>query len=407
MIDATIPSTLMPVYGKRLPIAFTRGQGIWLWNDKSVHTPYLDALSGKSVSNLGHSHPQLIHALQIQVSKLLHTSNLYRITQQEELANALCQKFKMQQVFFSNSGTETVETAIKIMHLFGAHKTIKKPIIISIKGSYHGRTLGALKLSSSPQLIKEKQHILFDKTEENIQVPINNVTVLRDVVDQYRLRIVGIIVEPIQGDNGIQSCSKEFLQTIRALCDRYDFLMVADEIQTGLCRTGPWLACHRFSVQPDVLLLSKALGNGIPIGAYLVNAKSKDCLKNSHGSTFSGNPLACTAALTVMERLEVENIEDNVQKNGEILKTKLQETLKAYPIVQAVRGEGLMLGIQLKHHCPDITSYGLAQRLLFDVVGKNTIRLLPPLILTTVEIDELVVRLVRTIKQYLKCNHFN
>ena len=396
-----MPSAIIPIYSHRLPISFASGQGIWLWENLTRSKPaYLDALAGKGVSNLGHSHPNVLQAIQKQASQLIHTSNLYRIEQQEQLAVNLCQRFDMAQAFFANSGAETIEAALKIILRYSAAYAIKKPLFITLKGSYHGRTLGALSASSSKILLPEKIIMGSLNGLEAIQLPINNVAVFQQTFETYGARIAAVLIEPIQGDSGIQALSQNFLHTIRLLCNQYNSLLIADEIQTGLCRTGSWLACDHAKIQPDIIVLAKALANGIPIGAYLVNQKAQGLLNGYHGSTFSGNPLSCAVALTVLETLEKEQINANVIRQSRYLKEQFKKILSRYSIIKAIRSYGLMVGIELKKPCQEILHIALQHKLLFDVVAYNTIRLLPPLIINQTEIDELVKRLDRTLYQY-------
>lgn len=401
MTEENTTSHVMPVYSYRLPVRFTRGKGIWLWDDTDPKAAYLDALSGRGVCNLGHSHPLLTQRLQTQAACLLHTSNLYRIPQQEKLAEVLCQRFSMTQAFFANSGAETIEAALKIALIYGQQKSISNPIIITLQGSYHGRSLGALALSDTPYLRHEKKVIGLNTPFTILSIPINDVITLEKTIEQYSSRIIAILFEPIQGDGGIYPCSFEFLQQIKKHCRQNDYLMIADEIQTGLCRTGTWLNCEQRKVHPDILVLAKSLGNGIPIGAYLVNKKLKDLLKGYHGSTFAGNPLACEAALTVLQILEQDNLAKKAANQGHYLKERLQEKYSHYPIVKAIRGQGLMLGIELDHPCQAIMKIALQNKLLIDIVGTTTIRLLPPLILATDEAEELIKRLDNTFHDYL------
>jgi acetylornithine aminotransferase len=394
-------SHIMPVYAYRAPVSFTHGKGVWLWAEGDENEPYLDALSGRGVSNLGHQHPAIIQTIHHQANKLLHTSNLYRIPQQEELALALCKRFDMSKAFFANSGAESIEAVLKLAKCYAHRKSISNPIIISLSGSYHGRSLAALEVSGSSYLKDEKKAAGINKLNTVVHVPLNDIITLHHTVQRYASQICAILIEPIQGDGGIRICSNEFLQTVRHLCDHYDYLMIADEIQTGLCRTGQWLGCDHASVKPDVIVLAKSLGNGIPIGAYLVNKKADNLLTGYHGSTFAGNPLACACALSVLKVLEEENIVEVVRQTGTYLKKTLQGKLSKYPFVKGIRGEGLMLGIELDHLCQKFIEIALQHKLLLDVVASHTIRLLPPLTLTLSEAQELVDRLERTFQDYL------
>jgi acetylornithine aminotransferase len=284
---------------------------------------------------------------------------------------------------------------------YGVNKAIQDPIIITLENSYHGRTLAALKASGSKQLHQEKLALgLTNVWQTIISIPLNDIDILQSTIHRYHERVVAILIEPILGDGGIRVCSDEFLQTIRSLCNKYDCLMMADEIQTGLCRTGAWSACEASGIQPDVLVLAKALGNGFPIGAYLANTKAQCLLDGYHGSTFAGNPLGCAVALCVLEILQAENINQGVQKKGDYLKSQLHARLSKNPMIRSIRGKGLMLGIELDHPCVEILHTALRYKLLFDIVDTHTLRLLPPLTIQDTEIDELIKRLAITIEEY-------
>lgn len=393
-------SYLIPIYSARLPIQFIKGQGIWLWDNEQANEPYLDALSGRGVSNLGHSHPAVTHTIQQQAAQLLHTSNLYTLPQQVQLATELCQRSAMSQAFFSNSGAEAIEAALKLAWFHAHKKSITAPLIIALTGSYHGRSAGALAVSGSGHLQAERAAMIGNSTQTILHVPLNDTAQLQKIVQTYASRIAAIVFEPVQGDGGIYPISPNFLHMIRQLCDHYDCLMIADEIQTGLCRTGRWLACQHADVIPDIVVLAKALGNGIPIGAYLVRGKAQGLLDGRHGSTFAGNPLACATALTVIHTLETEKLAEQAEITGQYLLQQLKGHLAHLPQLREIRGQGLMIGIELDYPCLDIIHQGIKHRLLFDVVAHHTIRLLPPLILSLQEADELILRLEATLKAF-------
>ncbi|WP_197720800.1 aspartate aminotransferase family protein [Candidatus Rickettsiella viridis] len=388
-------SNLMPIYPNRLAIAFERGQGVWLW-DKDGEK-YLDALAGIAVCGLGHSHPAVTKTFCEQAGKLIHVSNTYQIPEQETLASALARTSGMDQVFYANSGAEANEAAIKMARLYARKKNIAEPIVICMKNSFHGRTMATLSASGS-----ERLQIGFEPLVERfIHIPFNDISALKTAVKQHQQSIVAIMLEPVQGDGGIQAATTEFLKTIRLLCNQHDWLMILDEIQTGLCRTGPWFAYQHHDVMPDVLTLAKTLANGFPIGAYLSRDKANNLFPiGKHGSTFAGNTLGCAVAITVLDTLEKENISTHVKKIGDYLIQQLKKCFSKHTQVISIRGQGLMIGIELDRECRNLPRLGLKHRLLFNVVANNTIRLLPPLILNEEEANEICHRLVKTVDDF-------
>ncbi len=385
----------MPIFPNRLPVAFEKGQGVWLWDKEGEK--YLDALSGIAVCGLGHTHPAVTKTLCDQAGKLIHTSNTYQIPEQETLASALARLSGMDQVFYANSGAEANEAALKMARLYARKKEIKNPIVITMKNSFHGRTMATLSASGS-----ERLQIGFEPLLERfIHIPFNNITALQTTIEQYKKDIVAIMLEPIQGDGGIQAATPEFLKTIRKLCDEQDWLMILDEIQTGLCRTGAWFAFQAHNLLPDIVTIAKTLGNGFPIAAYLSRGKANNLFQaGKHGSTFAGSPLACKVALTVLEILEKENISMQVKKIGAYLIQQLRKCFDKHPHVISIRGQGLMLGIELATNCRELPRIGLKHHLLFNIVSNNTIRLLPALILTEDEANEICLRLVKTVDDF-------
>lgn len=388
-------SALMPIYPNRLPVAFEKGSGVWLTDTQGEK--YLDALAGIAVCGLGHAHPAITATICDQAAKLIHTSNTYHIPEQEVLASALARLSGMDQVFFSNSGAESNEAAIKMTRLYARKKGIEHPIIIAMQNAFHGRTMATLSLSGS-----ERLQIGFEPLLERfIHIPFNDVAALENAIKQHKKNIVAIMLEPIQGDGGIKVATPIFLKAIRSYCDQYDWLMILDEIQTGLCRTGPWFAYQGYNIFPDVVTIAKTLGNGFPIGAYCSRGKANNIFPiGKHGSTFAGSALACAVAITVIKTLEKENLAAHVKKIGDYLIAKLHTSFAKHPHVVAIKGQGLMLGIELDAECRSIPRVGLKHRLLFNVVSNNTIRLLPALILQEAEADEICHRLVKTIDEF-------
>lgn len=388
-------SHIMPTYG-RLPLTFNHGDGAWLWDTKNNR--YLDALSGIAVCNLGHAHPAVHQAICEQSKKLLHTSNLYGIAAQEKLADQLISKSGMDNVFFSNSGAEANEAALKIARLFGQQKGIEKPSVLVMEKSFHGRTLATLSATGN----KKIQDGFAPLLEGFIHIPFNDVEAINTAIQQNK-NIVAVFVEPIQGEGGVNIPSPDYLNQIRRICDQHDLLMMLDEIQTGIGRTGKFLCFQHNDILPDVCTLAKALGNGVPIGACLARGKAATLLTaGKHGSTFGGNPLACSAALAVLKTLENKNITEQVEAKGSEIASKLIDKLGDNPAVSNIRNLGLMIGIDVSKPCSELTEIALNKHLLINVTADNTIRLLPPLIIDSEQIEMLTVTLSEIIQNFTK-----
>ena len=384
---------IMPTYN-RLPVTFERGEGVWLWDQNNQR--YLDALSGIAVCNLGHAHPAIHQAICDQSQKLVHTSNLYGVAAQEQLADVLIQKSGMDNVFFSNSGAEANETALKIARLYGHQQGIEQPCVLTMDKSFHGRTLGTLSATGNPKiqagfspLLEGFKHIQFNDIDAiSTEISNNN-------------NIVAILVEPIQGEGGVNIPDSGYLNQIRILCDEHNILMMLDEIQTGVGRTGKFLAYQHNDIIPDVCTLAKALGNGFPIGACLARGKAADMLTaGKHGSTFGGNPLACATALAVLKTLEDEKIIQQVEAKGAQICSQLADKLGDNPVISNIRHFGLMIGIDLSTPCAELVGMALEKHLLINVTAENTIRLLPPLIINDKQIKLLTEILSETIKEF-------
>jgi acetylornithine aminotransferase len=386
---------LMSTY-KRLPIQFERGEGIWLWDTE--HRQYMDALSGIAVCGLGHAHPAVTQAITGQAGKLVHTSNLYGIPLQEQLAERLCGLANMDRVFFSNSGAEANEAAIKIARLFGHSKDIDCPAIIVMENSFHGRTLATLTATGN-----RKVQAGFEPLVRGfIRVPYNDLDAIRAVAAN-KSDTVAVLVEPIQGEGGINIPDAAYLEGIRKLCDENDWLMMLDEIQTGMGRTGKWFACQHDDIQPDVITLAKALGNGVPIGACLARGKAAEMMQpGSHGTTFGGNPLACSAALAVLDTMEQEQLVMQAAERGQQLLDGFAMTLQSREGVTEIRGRGLMIGIELDRPCTELVGKALAQGLLINVTAERVVRLLPPLITTEKQADMIVEQVSDLICRFLE-----
>lgn len=377
-----------------LPVTFTHGEGVWLFDDKG--NTYLDGLSGIAVCGLGHAHPDVTRTIQQQAAKLLHTSNAFIIKEQEVLAKKLTEMASMEQVFFGNSGAEANEAAIKLSRLYGHKKEIETPSIIVMERAFHGRTMATLTASGS-----RKVQAGFEPLVPGfIRAPFNDINAL-NVIAHNRDDIVAVMLEPIQGEGGIFIADDSYLRAVSALCHEHDWLLILDEIQTGNGRTGELFACMHADVTPDILTTAKGLGNGLPISACLMSKRASNLFKpGNHGSTFGGNPLACATALTVLEVIERENLCEKAKQSGAIIKEKLMKELGEHPGVRAIRGRGLMLGIELDRPANDARALGLANGVLFNVTADNVIRLLPPLIINDEEIDILITRLSQTIRQF-------
>lgn len=388
-------SHIMPTYG-RLPVTFERGAGAWLWDTNNKR--YLDALSGVAVCNLGHAHPAVHRAICKQSETLLHTSNVYGIAAQERLADKLIAKSGMDNVFFCNSGAEANEAAIKLARLYGHQQNIEKPAIIVMEKSFHGRTLATLSATGNAKV----QQGFAPLVEGFVRVPYNDVNAIEQAIKQND-NIVAVLVEPVQGEGGVNVPAADYLNQIRNLCDQHGLLMMLDEIQTGIGRTGKFLAYQHNAILPDICTLAKALGNGVPIGACLARGKAAQLFTTgSHGSTFGGNPLACSAALAVLETLENEDLIVQAEQKGAAISAGFSKQLADNPHVVDVRHKGLMIGIELDAPCADLVKSALEQGLLINVTSEKTIRLLPPLIIDDQQINQLVETLSTLIQEYTK-----
>ncbi|WP_321276023.1 aspartate aminotransferase family protein [Thiomicrorhabdus indica] len=385
---------LMNTYA-RLPVQFKKGKGAILKDKQGIN--YLDALSGIAVCSLGHSHPAISEAICKQSQKILHTSNLYQIGKQRKLAEKLFKLSDMERVFFCNSGAEANETAIKIARKFANDQGITHPKIIVMENSFHGRTLATLSATGN-----DKVHAGFSPLVEGfVRVPFDNVEAIKDLQDDKD--IVAILVEPIQGEGGVHVPQKGYLKSLREICDQNNWLLMCDEIQTGIGRTGKWFAHQHCDITPDVMTLAKALGNGVPIGACLAAGNAANVLApGNHGTTFGGNPLACAAALAVIDVLTIHNHIDLVAKKGDTLLQRFKDELEGIEGVVDIRGRGYMIGIQLNRTCSDLVIQALEKRLLINVTRGDTVRLLPTFVMSQEQTNELVTTLTQLIKDFLK-----
>ncbi len=383
---------LMSTY-KRLPVTFEHGEGVWLWDTQGKQ--YLDALSGVAVCSLGHANAKVADAICAQARTLIHTSNIYGIGNQAKLAEVLTTISGMENVFFSNSGAEANEAAIKLARLYGNNKGITNPTIIVMENSFHGRTLATLTATGN-----RKVQAGFEPLVQGfVRAPFNDIEALEKIA-AHNKEIVAVLVEPVQGEGGVYIPASDYLDKIRALCDKHDWLMMVDEIQTGMCRTGKWFAHQHGHSVPDVMTLAKALGNGMPIGACLARGKAATLFQpGNHGSTFGGNPLACAAALAVVGEMESRHLAANAIAMGERLVNGLKSALTDCAQVKTVRGLGLMVGIELLEPCTELVPQALEKGLLINVTAERVIRLLPPLVIEATEIDRIVDTLAALIKQ--------
>lgn len=380
---------------QRLPVAFVRGEGAWLWDTEGRR--YLDAVGGIAVCALGHAHPAVARAVAEQAGILVHTSNLYRIPSQERLAERLVALSGMDQAFFCNSGAEANETAIKIARLLGHERGLGAPAIVVMEGAFHGRTLATLTATGA-----RKVQAGFEPLVQGfVRVPFGDLEALRGV-GANRREIVAVLCEPIQGEGGVVMPPPGYLAGLREICDRHGWLLMLDEVQTGMCRTGRWFAFQHEGIRPDVMTLAKSLGNGVPIGACLARSAAAGLIRpGKHASTFGGNPLACRAALAVLDILEQGRLAERAAELGEALLERLRRALDGVPGVVEIRGRGLIIGVLLDRPCGELVERALGLGLLINVTAERVVRLLPPLILSDAEALVLVERLGSGIRQFL------
>lgn len=384
----------MNTYAK-LPVSFVSGKGAQLF-DAHGHA-YLDSVSGIAVCNLGHAHPAVTEAICEQSHKLIHTSNLYSIELQEALADKLIQHSQMDRVFFSNSGAEANEAALKIARKYANDRGIQNGQVIVMENSFHGRTLLTLSATGNTKV----QAGFAPLVESFIRVPFNDIDAIK--AHTSNPAVVAVLVEPVQGEGGVFIPDDDYLTQIREICDANDWLMMLDEVQTGMGRTGKWFAHQHANIVPDVMTLAKALGNGFPIGACLAKGKAAEVFgPGNHGTTFGGNPLACATGLAVINTLEKSNLIAQAAEHGAHLVNRFKERFAAIAGVQEVRGKGYMIGIQLDRPCGDLVKLALEKHLLINVTRGDTIRLLPPLIMNDEQANELVEKLTQLVTEFYK-----
>jgi acetylornithine/N-succinyldiaminopimelate aminotransferase len=387
-------SYLMNTYARQ-PVTFARGEGVWLWDEGGKK--YLDAVAGVAVNALGHAHPRLAQAVCEQAKTLIHTSNLYQVAKQEALAEKLCGLAGMDKAFLCNSGAEANEAAIKLARMYGHGKGVETPTIIVMEKSFHGRTMATLTATGNRKVQAGFEPLVGGF----VRVPYNDVNAVVQIAE-HNQNIVAILVEPVQGEGGIQIPSASYLQELRSLCDAHGWLLMLDEIQTGIGRTGTWFAFQQAGIVPDVMALAKALGGGFPIGACLAKGAAAEVFKpGNHGSTFGGNPLACAAALATLATIDELDLCRNAAEMGEYIRTGLTAQLDGVAGVVQVRNAGLMVGIELNKPCVELVRRALEQGLLVNVTADSVVRLLPPLIMKRDEAAQLVTILSKLIKEFL------
>ena len=385
---------LMNTYA-RLPLAFTHGQGCRVFDEAGKG--YLDALAGIAVSTLGHAHPRLVKAIADQAGRILHASNLYRIREQEQLADRLAALADMDEVFLCNSGCEANEAAIKLARMFGHQKGIDLPAIVVMEKAFHGRTLATLSATGNRKVQAGFEPLVGGF----VRVPFDDLAAVEHVAANNQ-NVVAVLIEPIQGEGGINVAHAEYLQGLRRICDARGWLLMFDEIQCGLGRTGEWFACQHAGVRPDVMTLAKGLGSGVPIGACLAAGAAAGVFKpGDHGSTFGGNPLACTAALTTLAVIEEEGLLKRAAALGQKLRDDFAMALAGQAGIVSIRGDGLMIGIELDRPCGELVTRAIERGLLINVTADKVVRLLPALVFSDADAQELVAVLSALIREFL------
>lgn len=389
----------MNTYGRQ-PVTFVKGEGVWLTD--TAGDRYLDALSGVAVNGLGHTHPKFVAALNAQIAKLIHVSNIYQIAEQAALADKVAELSGMDRVFFCNSGCEANEAAIKLARLYGHNKGIDHPEIIVMDQSFHGRTMATLSATGN-----RKVQAGFEPLVSGfIRVPFDDIEAVKAIA-AHKNNVVAILVEPVQGEGGIHipASLKAYLQGLRELCDSNGWLLMLDEVQSGIARTGTWFAFQHSGILPDVMTLAKGLGSGVPIGACVARGVAAETFTpGKHGSTFGGNPLATAAGLATLNIIAEEQLRENAQTVGDYIREQFTLALKGEAGVVNVRNAGMMIGIELAKPCAELVKQALAAKLLINVTSEKVIRLLPPLIMNKQEADELVSRLTPLILNFLKAS---
>ena len=389
-------SHVMNTYARQ-PVAFVRGEGVWLWDEAGKK--YLDALAGIAVNTLGYAHPRLTEALRKRIdSGVIHTSNLWRIPDQEAAADRIAEITGLDEVFFCNSGLEANEAAIKVARKYGHEKGIAEPAIIVMEKAFHGRSLATLSATGS-----RKVQAGFEPLVQGfVRVPLNDLEAIRQAAEHNR-NIVAVMIEPIQGEGGINVSRLEYLRGLKEICDQKEWLFISDEVQCGLGRTGKWFVYQHAGFQPDVVPLAKGMGSGVPVGACVVGNRAKGVFKpGNHGSTFGGNPLAMTAVVTTIDTIKEEKLMERAVKTGDTIRDGVREAVKDLQGVSDIRGMGSMIGVELARGCGELVLQSLQAGLVLNVTSDNVIRMLPPLVMNEAEAGEVVGRLSPILRSFLQ-----
>jgi len=393
-LPASAEPHVMKTYG-RLPIALAHGRGCWLWDTEG--RKYLDGLAGIAVNTLGHGHPKLVPALHDQVARLIHSSNYYLVPLQEQLAAKLCELSGMTNVFFCNSGLEANEAALKIARKFGHDRGIERPEIVVYEAAFHGRSIATLSATGNAKI----QAGFGPLVEGFVRVPLNDVAAIETVAATNK-NVVAVFLEVIQGEGGIRPTTVAYLKEVRRICDERGWLLMIDEVQCGLGRTGKWFAHQWAGIKPDVMPLAKGLGSGVPVGAVVCGPRAAKVLgPGNHGTTFGGNPLAMRAGVETLRIMEEDGLLENAARTGAALKAGLEREFANLPGVVDIRGQGLMLGVELAHPCGELLGQAAQAGLLISVTAERVIRLVPPLIMSVAEAEEVVHRLAPLVRAFL------
>ncbi len=387
-------SHVMNTYA-RLPVAFVRGQGVWLYD--AADKQYLDALAGIAVNTLGHAHPRLVRALTEQIGRIIHCSNLFQMPLQEQAADRIAAITGLDEVFFCNSGLEANEAAFKVARKYGHERGIAEPVVIVMEKAFHGRSLATLSATGS-----RKVQAGFEPLVQGfVRVPLNDLDAVRQVAERNK-NVVAVFVEPIQGEGGINLARMEYLRGLKEICDRHEWLFMSDEVQCGLGRTGKWFVYQHAGIQPDVVPLAKGLASGVPAGACVVGRRAKGVFKpGNHGSTFGGNPLAMCGVVTTLDTMREEDLLSNAARVGNAMRDGLAAALKDVPGITEIRGMGMMIGVELDRPCGDIAKIALERGLVVNVTAENVIRILPPLVMNADEGRQVVERLAPIVREFL------
>jgi acetylornithine aminotransferase len=385
-------SHVMNTYARQ-PVAFVRGEGVWLWDEAGKK--YLDALAGIAVNTLGYGHPKLTRALAERIqSGVIHTSNLWRIPDQEAAADRVCEITGLEEVFFGNSGLEATEASIKVARKYGHDRGIAEPAIIVMEKAFHGRSLATLSATGS-----RKVQAGFEPLVQGfVRVPLNDLDAVRQIAERNR-NVVAVLIEPIQGEGGINVSRLEYLRGLYEICQKQEWLFISDEVQCGLGRSGKWFVYQHAGFKPDVVALAKGLASGVPVGACVTGNRAKGVFKpGNHGSTFGGNPLAMTAVVATIDTIKAEGLMDRAMRVGELIRSELRK--QEIPGIVEIRGMGSMIGVELDRACGELVLQGLQAGLVFNVTADSVIRLLPPLVMSEAEGAMVVERLAPLIKQF-------